>query len=190
MKKIPTLFQRDPDCISRILPAVNPQCQWVLDGEGVATVMFDGVCTMFDGTRWWARRDVEPGKTPPPEWQEGAVDEVTGTRRGWEPIEQAAYAGAFGTARRPAHPKMGATYELIGPDINRNPHKLHDHRLTRHGFEEIPNAPRTFEELRNFLLWPMLGCLGHPGYIEGIVWWREVDNPDAGLAKIKARDFA
>jgi hypothetical protein len=36
MEKIPTLFRRDPVDMKRVLPEVNPACQWVSDGEGLA----------------------------------------------------------------------------------------------------------------------------------------------------------
>jgi hypothetical protein len=65
MRKIPTLFRRDPDDLKHVLPEVNPGCEWVLAGEGVATRKFDGTCVRFDGKSWWARREVKPGKVPP-----------------------------------------------------------------------------------------------------------------------------
>lgn len=42
MRKIPTLFKRDPDDMSRVLPEVTPGCEWVLAGEGTPTRKFDG----------------------------------------------------------------------------------------------------------------------------------------------------
>ncbi|WP_089155535.1 hypothetical protein [Micromonospora sp. NBS 11-29] len=56
MRKIPTLFRRDPEDRRRVLPEVDPECRWVLDGEGVATRKYDGTCLLrdTDGT-WWAR---------------------------------------------------------------------------------------------------------------------------------------
>lgn len=188
MRKIPTLFQRDPHDRRYVLPVVTQTCEWVLAGEGVATIKYDGTCTMFDGERWWARREVKPGKTPPPEWREVDFDEVTGKRVGWEPIERSAFASVFASATRSAAPRAGATYELVGPKVNRNPHAFAEHRLVRHGLDEIGSAPRQFDELRNFLLLKPSPEL--PGYIEGIVWWRKLDDPDAGLAKLKVRDFA
>ena len=65
MKKIPTVFRRDPDDMRHVTSEVHPDCQWVLDGEGTPTRKYDGTCVMFDGTRWWARREVKPGKTAP-----------------------------------------------------------------------------------------------------------------------------
>ena len=90
MKKIPTVFVRDR-ATGYVTDEVNPECEWVLAGEGVPTRKVDGTCVMFDGTAWWARREVKPGKTPPPGWQQVDHDEVTGKRVGWEPIEQSGF---------------------------------------------------------------------------------------------------
>ena len=37
MKKIPTIYLRDPDDRAHVTDEVNAECQWVLDGEGVPT---------------------------------------------------------------------------------------------------------------------------------------------------------
>ena len=46
MKKIPTLFEREFENhrIVRILPNVSPDLAWVMAGEGVATIKWDGAC--------------------------------------------------------------------------------------------------------------------------------------------------
>lgn len=78
MKKIPTLFERDWEGDrSRVLPSVAPGCEWVLAGEGVATRKYDGTCLMFDGARWYARREVKPGKQPPPNFVVSDADAQT-----------------------------------------------------------------------------------------------------------------
>jgi hypothetical protein len=46
MNKIPTVFRRDPDDRKRVLPEANPDCQWVLDGEGTPTRKYDGTCVL------------------------------------------------------------------------------------------------------------------------------------------------
>lgn len=170
-----------------MLPIVNPGCEWVLDGEGVATVKFDGSCTMFDGENWWARREVKPGKTPPPNWQEVDADPATGKRMGWEPIEQSGFAEIFESAHRSAFPKVGATYELVGPKVNGNSHCYKEHFLLRHGLDSLRGVPRDFEGLRDYLV--AQPSPGMPAHIEGIVFWRKEDDPTAGRAKIKVRDF-
>lgn len=179
MRKIPTLFKRDPDDMKRVLPEVTPGCEWVLAGEGEATLKYDGTCTMFDGVRWWVRREVKPGKDAPYGWVEVDHDDVTGKRVGWEPAEQSGFAKyleeAKDTARRPG------TYELIGPKINGNPHDYGAHVLVRHGQSPLGEMPRTFDDLRALLTDPT----DWPSRWEGIVW----HHPDGRMAKLKRRDF-
>ena len=52
MKKIPTLFERvyDNHKIVGITDKVTPGMEWVLAGEGTATVKYDGsCCAVIDG---------------------------------------------------------------------------------------------------------------------------------------------
>ena len=50
MKKIPSLFKRDYEGARFVYDEVVPGCEWVLDGEGVATVKYDGTsCMVRDG---------------------------------------------------------------------------------------------------------------------------------------------
>ena len=46
MKKIPTLFEREFENhrIVRILPNISPDRAWVMAGDGVATIKWDGAC--------------------------------------------------------------------------------------------------------------------------------------------------
>ena len=65
MKKIPTVFARDPETNLRyVKDEVTPGCEWVFAGEGVATRKYDGTCVMFDGDGWWARRQRALGYQP------------------------------------------------------------------------------------------------------------------------------
>ena len=192
MKKIPTLFKRDPDDMRHVTTEVHPDCQWVLAGEGVATRKYDGTCVMFDGNYWWARREVKPGKTPPPNYRPVETDPATGKTVGWEPVNQSPFAKFFAEAIEPVM-EFGAlvgaatppgTFELIGPKINGNPERAQVHRLESHA-----NAERIdwtddrdvtpFESLRDMVLW-----LAEDG-IEGVVW----HHPDGRMAKLKGRDF-
>jgi hypothetical protein len=68
MQKIPTLFIRDfeHDHGRYVTDQVSPGCEWVLAGEGVPTRKFDGTCCMFDGERWWARRELKDGHNETP----------------------------------------------------------------------------------------------------------------------------
>lgn len=185
MKKIQTVFQRDPGNMARVLPVVAQGCEWVLAGEGVATAKYDGVCTMFDGTRWWARREVKPGKAAPANWVEVDADPVTSKRVGWEPIEQSSFVKIFPAVNAPVMP---GTYEFVGPKVNGNPYRFNYHYLLRHGEDILTDVPRDFDGLRDYLLDDAkVGFMSTT--IEGIVWWRDPGNPDAGRAKLKVRDF-
>lgn len=189
MKKIPTLFKRDPDDMRHVLPEVTPGCEWVLDGEGVATRKYDGTCVMLDDDgNWWARREVKPGKMPPPNYRAEETDPNTGKTVGWEPSGQSSYAKFIGEALaedtnigREFEP---GTYELCGPKVNGNPEGYERHRLVSHAAAETFGAsgnPRSFEDLRKLVI-----ALGQADGWEGIVW----HHPDGRMAKLKARDFA
>jgi hypothetical protein len=178
MRKIPTLFKRDPATNLRYVTSeVNPGCDWVLAGEGVATRKFDGTCCMLDTDgRWWARREVKPGKSWPDGWiQVGEPDPETGKSVGWEPVEQSSHYKAFLDADLPDVP---GTYELCGPKVNGNPEQMRGHVLVPHGgFDLFAHAgPRTYDTLSEYLA-------GSP--FEGIVW----HHPDGRMAKLKKRDF-
>lgn len=182
MNKIPTLFVRDPDDRKHVLDEVNPGCEWVLAGEGQATRKWDGTCVMFDGTAWWARREVKPGKTPPPQYVPISTDETTGKTMGWEPIAQSSHAKSFAALESQLDDCMPGTYELVGPKINGNPEGLTWETLIRHGSMTAADRatatalPLTFDGLRSALTalpW------------EGVVW----HHPDGRMAKLKRRDF-
>ena len=52
MRKIPTLFLRDPDMPSRVLPTVYEPCRWVVQGLGVAFVVLK-LCNVIDWPWIW-----------------------------------------------------------------------------------------------------------------------------------------
>jgi hypothetical protein len=176
VKKIPTLFVRDPEDRGRVLPQVTPGCEWVLAGEGRATRKYDGTCVMFDGTSWWSRREVKPGKTPPPGWVQVDHDDTTGKRVGWEPAEQSGFAKFLREAVEGGEYEAG-TYELVGPKVNGNPEGFESHAVVRHGQKELIVGRLDFASLADWL-----PCTSY----EGIVW----HHPDGRMAKLKRRDFA
>lgn len=185
MKKIPTLFVRDPEDRSRVLDQITPGCEWVMAGEGRPTVKWDGVCVMLDeGGRWWARREVKPGKQPPPGYLVVQHDEVTGKTVGWEPVAQSSFEKYFADAydNSDGSRLTPGTYELVGPKINGNRDEHRFHILVEHGWTplsarlEAGATPLTFVHLRGLLEnWPY----------EGIVW----HHPRGDMAKLKRRDF-
>lgn len=186
MKKIPTLFVRDPEDRRYVTSEVTPGCEWVMAGEGVATRKYDGTCVMLDENhRWWARREVKAGKSAPTHFEAISTDETTGKTVGWEPIEQSGFAKfhaeAVENVKRDGYTFAPHTYELIGPKINGNPEGEDKHWLVAHGLDIHTAEPLvlTFEGLRE-----RMAYLGEGG-IEGIVW----HHPDGRMVKLKARDF-
>jgi hypothetical protein len=185
LKKIPTLFERDWEGDrSRVLPVVTAGCEWVLAGEGVATRKYDGTCMLFDGAHWYARREVKPGKLPPPGFVVVDADAETGKVFGWEPATQSPFAKFL-------HEALGVettgedrlwepgTYELVGPKIQGNPEGYATHQLIGHAGAQVIVLP---QELRTF---KRLAAFFEGSGIEGIVF----HHPDGRMAKIKQRDF-
>lgn len=177
MEKIPTLFARD-DSTNRkyVVKEVTPGCEWVLVGEGVPTRKFDGSCVLVREGKLFKRREVKPRKTPPPDFEEINLDEVTGKRMGWVPVGEGPEDNLHREAFAAAGSLPDGTYELIGPKINGNPEHVDRHMLVHHGEEVLTNVPLTFDELREWVL-------AHD--YEGIVW----HHPDGRRAKLKRRDF-
>ena len=72
MKKIPTLFVKQYDEKGKYIGVsdeVTPGMEWVLKGEGRATVKYDGTCIALLHGEYYKRYDAKKGKTPP----EGAI---------------------------------------------------------------------------------------------------------------------
>ena len=102
-------------------------------------------------------------------------DPVTGKQQGWVPVGE----GPEDKRHREAFTGIefqDGTYELVGPGVQGNPDGLIMNTLYRHGIVKLPDAPRDYESLREYL----------SGMdIEGIVW----HHPDGRMVKIKTRDF-
>lgn len=186
MRKVPTLFERDwQGDRSRVLDLVNPACQWVVDGEGVATVKYDGTAVMVRGGKLYVRYDAKPGRTPPPSFEPvGEPDPVTGHNPGWistDPVERRDLRSykwqveALNNTLAVSQAIPDATYEAVGPHFQGNPYRLDKDVLWKHGNSRI-EAPRDYASIREFL--------AHAA-IEGIVW----HHPNGRMAKVKSSDF-
>lgn len=182
MKKIPTLFQRNPNNRRYVTDVVTPGCEWVLAGEGVPTRKYDGTCVMLDSDgRWWARREVKPGKAAPENYVPISTDETTGKTMGWEPIEQSPFARFWREATDGLLPFYSpGTHELIGPKINGNPEDAHAHYLINHEHSTVINPGEV-----NVSTWQAAIQSAREHGWEGIVW----HHPDGRMAKLKVRDF-
>ncbi|HEY9417898.1 MAG TPA: DUF5565 family protein [Pseudonocardia sp.] len=181
MRKIPTLFKRDPEDMSQVLSEVNPAAAWVFeDVEHVQpTRKYDGTCVKRDDGigGWWARREVKPGKKPPENYWPEETDPNTGKTVGWEPIGQSPFFKAWQEAIGHEMSTEPGTYELCGPKINGNPEGFEHHVLIRHAEAEHYYGPMNgYDDLR--------GLLAESPY-EGIVWHHD----DGRMAKLKRRDF-
>lgn len=180
MQKIPTIFERDWEGDrSRVLDQVVPGCEWVIEGEGVATRKYDGTCVLIRDGQMFKRHEVREGKAVPAGFSQIDSDSTTGKVIGWVPVgegpedkwhrEGLNNAGGIGGLR-------DGTYELVGPKVQGNPEGWGEHMLIPHSEAERYIAPRTYEGMRD-----LLAELD----IEGFVF----QHPDGRMAKIKGRDF-
>lgn len=179
MKKIPTMFLRNPDNLREILDEPHPDCAWVFAGEGVATRKYDGTCCMIKDGKLFKRRAIKKNTTAPPDFIEEELDETTGKRIGWVPVDPDDPTNKFHMEafRQPAALKQNLTYELVGPKIQGNPERYEEHILVAHTYAgPYPEVPRGFTELR---AWLSLRD------VEGLVFHHE----DGRMAKIKKSDF-
>lgn len=183
MKKIPTLFLRNHDIDWMARNEVNPGCEWIINGEGVATRKWDGSCCMARGSILYRRHEVKPGEAPPYGFEPaGEPDEKTGKQQGWLVVDPGNKADKWhmeallGNIDTFGDVLEDGTYELVGPKVNGNHDGFDHHILKKHGDEILGDSPRDFEALKEYL---------SNGLVEGIVW----HHPDGRMGKIKARDF-
>lgn len=193
MRKIKTVFVIDRD-IGLATEKVVPECEWVLAGEGRATIKIDGTSCMVRDGKLYRRYDCKSGRKAPEGWEpcEEKPDMVTGHWPGWLPVTDARenryHNEAFASGDFP-----DGTYELVGPNISSTTHvwidgkfmrngsvpnryKLTKHELWRHGAEVVEDFPRTFEGMREWFV-------NHE--VEGVVFHHE----DGRMAKIRRKDF-
>jgi hypothetical protein len=176
LNKILTSFVRD---MSRQPALVTPiwveGCEWVRDGEGIATRKYDGTsCLVRDG-KLYKRRELRSGDRTPPDFESLGTDENTGKTVGWVPVGD----GPEDQYHREAFDGWHAdgTYELLGPKVQGNKDRRDRHVLQMHAESKTyPEAPRDFDGLKSWLA---------SNVIEGLVW----HHPDGRMAKIKRRDF-
>lgn len=186
MQKIPTVFRRDMDHPRRrVTDEVTPGCEWVLTGVGVATRKYDGACVghldLGGGLRWWARREVRPGKEPGMWFIPVHTDLVTGKTVGWTPVEESSHYKWFEQALAEDGADLPpGTYELIGPKVNGNPERLTRHHLQAHTAAEVVDAPDRSPAGLRALVVALFAQRG----VEGVVFTA----PDGRMAKLKARD--
>jgi hypothetical protein len=179
MKKIPTLFERvfEGKMIVGITENVKAGLEWVLRGEGVATVKIDGSCTAIINGKFYKRYDAKKGKTPP----DGAIpccesDPITGHHPHWVNVDPNNPSDKwFVAVYERLNNKQDGTYEAIGEHFQGNPYNLIGDVLVPHG-QGIIEVERTFDGIKKYL---------EDNYIEGLVFWKDGEP----RCKIKRSDF-
>lgn len=176
MKKIPSLFMREGDKLTR---EFNPAAAWVVSGEGVATRKFDGTAVMVKDGALYARYDAKRGKPLPDGFlpcQE--PDLITGHHPGWVLADRVGDKWIREAARADGASVVGYanwTYEACGPKIGTNAEGFDTHLLIRHGAIILDDVPRDHEGLCDYL---------SEHDIEGVVWWRNASDQDCDKVKI------
>ncbi len=167
MVKIPTMFVRDESKPGHpVTSEWKPECLWMRDGEGVATVKIDGTNVKIDNGQLFKRQKPK----------ERDYDEAS-----YVPCDRANPADRWAFEAFDAGHQGDGIYELVGPKIQGNPHKHLAHGLVPvvpFGFalRVLVDVERTYDGLKRFLA-------ATP--VEGLVF----HHPDGRMAKIKRRDF-
>ena len=180
MKKIPTLFEREykDHKVIGIRNKVTPGMEWVLNGEGFATIKIDGSCCAIINGLFYRRYDAKKGKKPPA----GAIpccdpDPVTGHWPHWVQVDRTNPADKWHweAFKNAGFLEDNRTYEAIGPHFQGNPHNVAYDILVPHG-ESVVEVERTFEGIREYLA---------RNNVEGLVFWLDGEP----CCKIKRSDF-
>jgi hypothetical protein len=175
MQKIPTMFMRDESQKGHpVKDEIKPECQWVLDGEGIATRKIDGTNVKIVAGQLFKRQKPKARD----------YDEAS-----YVPCDRANPADKWSYEGMDAGHDGDGIYELIGPKVQGNPDGRKAHVLVRvvppshyvsldqDGIRSIAHRyGLTFTGLRQWLT-------DHP--VEGLVFHHD----DGRLAKIKRRDF-
>ena len=181
MEKIPTIFLRNLAMNPRVVTRqINPECQWVFDGEGYPTVKWDGTSCLYRDGKLYKRHVAKPKKFLPLDFELVQEDPNTGKRMGWVNVgDRPQDQYHLDALKDPPIPLRNGTHELCGPKINRNPHGLMRHALIPHGHGNLPLG------VPDEITWDNLDEYFGKAKIEGIVFY----HPDGRMAKIKRRDF-
>lgn len=187
MKKIPTLFEREFENhrVVKVLNKVTPGLEWVLNGDAVPTVKWDGSCCAIIGGEFYKRFDAKKGRKVP----DGAIaccapDPITGHWPHWVKIDISNpdpgdkwFVKAYSNWNTMIY-THDWTYEAVGKHFNGNPYNMDHDILIPHGQTSCfgVQPPFTFDDIRNYL---------QNVEIEGIVFWKDQEP----VCKIKRTDF-
>jgi hypothetical protein len=201
MKKIKTVFKIDRET-NQATNQVMPGAEWVINGEGTATMKIDGsACMVKDGVLYkrWDRKlksefmkklravgsDFQVTEDMFNVLPENAIpcqekpDPVTYHHPHWVEVDKnkpddVFHAKALESVQGTLE---DGTYELIGPKVNNNPHQLTEYKLVKHGTQLLNVPDRSFEGIKSFLE-ELNG--------EGIVFYHSTKDE---MFKIRRKDF-
>lgn len=178
MKKISTLFKKNPENLGRVINEINPENEWVFKGEGTATQKFDGTAAAIINGELYKRYDVKKGRSIPVNAIEcQGPDEVTGHHPHWVKCDPSNPEDRyFIEAWDKRSDKEDGTFELVGPKVQGNPERLAYHILIRHDCKSLDIPDLSFDGIRKYL---------EEKDIEGIVF----HHPDGRMCKIRKKDF-
>jgi hypothetical protein len=183
MKKISTLFKKDPKDLGRVVNEVNPENEWAFT-DGIPTRKYDGTATAIINGEIYKRYDVKKGRQVP----DGAIpcqeaDLITGHHPHWlkcsqDKNEDKYFFEGFNSLAELGKVEDG-TYELIGEKVQGNTEKIEGHHLVKHGEKVLQGLinPMTFENLKEYL---------EKVDIEGIVFHHK---SDGRMCKLRKSDF-
>lgn len=186
MKKISTLFKKDPNDLSKVINEINPDNLWVYD-SGIPTRKFDGTACMVKDGILYKRYDVKKDKKTREfkKVPDNAIpcqdpDQITGHWPHWVPCNinnpnDKYFFDGFNNLKI----KNDGTYELCGEKVQGNPEKIIGHIMIPHGYEKLDLYDFSFDSIRKFLL-------DKNNNIEGIVFH---DSKSEKMCKIKKSDF-
>lgn len=176
-----TLFNRTfiGNHVANTVNEVTEGCEWVINGEGIATQKLDGTCCLIKDGKLFARFDYKVGRKLP----EGAIpcqkepDAITGHFPHWVEVKDQPQYKWHKVVFENTIGLEDGTYELIGVHFQNNPEKVErGDILVKHGSVVLEDVPRDFDGIKEYL---------RTHEIEGIVFHR--GNGD--MCKIKRTDF-
>lgn len=191
MKKITTLFKKDPENLGLVINEINPENEWALK-YGKPSRKWDGTACAIIKDELYKRYDSKinkkTGKRKP--LPEGAIpcqepDVITGHWPHWVKCDRnnpgdKYHFEAFDRFLEDDGYDCEGTYELCGEKIQGNPEKIRGHVLIAHGTQSLKGQFETsFDGIKEYLSDPK-------NDIEGIVFdhfW------DDRMCKIRKSDF-
>lgn len=178
MKKIPTLFLRDPNNLSRVTTDINPDAAWLLETMAIPTVKKDGTNIRVDLLDGYLV-DVQKRRNPTRE------EKARGQEPGYipahrdDPADKHIYAAVDATdfAR---WPDGWSSCEALGPKIQGG---IESNVPTLYPFSWAPDVI----EIGIAITYAAIKAYLEQYEIEGIVWHEQTG--EKRMCKIKRKDF-